>query len=230
MYLENRMNEKTKITLSANELELVCNKEWILTKQAIIEKVYQLFGTLAISMQQYVEENKGALPKEASAANPKISRGENYKGLPYVMLDYPRYFTKESTLAIRTLFWWGNFFSINLHLSGACKEQAIPSLTAGFASLQQNEYSICVNAEPWHHHFDEDNYVLMSNITFAEFAAKLNREPFIKIAKRISLRQWAEAPTFLADHFREMSAILQINYPTGERGLLPGIPITGFDL
>jgi hypothetical protein len=36
------MTEKTKINLSAKELELVCNKEWILTKQVIIEKVYEL--------------------------------------------------------------------------------------------------------------------------------------------------------------------------------------------
>lgn len=224
------MTEKTNINLSANELELVCNKEWILTKHKIIEKVYQLFGTLASSMQQHVMENIKALPEEAGESNPKISRGENYRGLPYVMLDYPRHFTKESTLAIRTLFWWGNFFSINLHLSGPCKEKASKALIANFAALQQQGYWVCIHANAWQHHFEEDNYVLLGNYTAGDFASTLHREPFIKIAKHISLQQWDAAPVFLEYHFNEMMTLLQINFPGGEKDLSPGIPIAGFDL
>jgi hypothetical protein len=121
------MSEDAKIALSEKELELVCSTDWILTKHSVIEKVYRLFGSLALSMQGFVEENKTILPAIVSASNPKISRGENYLKFPYVMLDYPRHFTKEDSLAIRTLFWWGNFFSINLHLSGSSKQQAVPA-------------------------------------------------------------------------------------------------------
>jgi hypothetical protein len=222
------MIEKTKIDLSAKELQLVCDKEWILTKQLIIEKVYRLFGTLAISMQQQVLKNIKTLPITATRESPKISRGENYRSLPYVMLDYPRHFSKESTLAIRTFFWWGNFFSINLHLAGVCKEAAIPSLKANFAVLQHKGYSICINETPWQHHFEEDNYVAMNKFTANDFAAMLNRESFIKIAKCISLQQWEEAPEFLEQHFYEMMMLLHINFPTGERDPLPGIPIIDF--
>ena len=52
-------------------------------------------------------------------STPKIAKGENYLQLPYVLLDYPRCFDKENIFAIRTMFWWGNFFSITLHLSGS---------------------------------------------------------------------------------------------------------------
>ena len=224
------MTEKTKITLSSAELELVCNKEWILTKHIIIEKVYQLFGTLALAMQQHIQQNKELLPEEATARNPKISRGENYRSLPYVMLDYPCHFTKASTLAIRTLFWWGNFFSINLHLSGACKEKAAHAMKANFVALQQKGYSVCIHTDPWQHHFEEDNYVTLENYTAADFATILHREPFMKIAKLISLQQWDAAPVFLEHHFNEMITLLQINFPGDERDPSPGIPTTGFDL
>ena len=30
----------------------------------------------------------------------------------------PAVFSKENIFAIRTMFWWGNFFSISLHVSG----------------------------------------------------------------------------------------------------------------
>jgi len=224
------MTKETKIALSANELQLVCDKEWILTKQLIIEKVYHLFGTLALSMQEQVQKEFKTLPVQATKSSPKISRGENYEGLPYVIMDYPRHFTKESTLAIRTLFWWGNFFSINLHLSGACKEAAIPSLKSIFNELQQKDYTFCINTDPWQHHFRSDNYVPMKNLSALDFAARLHRGEFLKIAIKIPLQQWDAAPLFLEYHFREMTRLLQINYPGGETDLLPGIPITGFDL
>jgi hypothetical protein len=224
------MTQKTIITLSARELELVCDKEWILTKHIIIEKVYLLFGSLALSMQQQVRQCAATLPEQAMESNPKISRGENYKSLPYVMLDYPRNFTKGSTLAIRTFFWWGNFFSINLQLSGTCKEKAAPSLKANFMALQKAGYWLCIHTDPWQHHFEKDNYVPLENYTAGDFALILQGASFIKIAKRITLQQWDAAAEFLEHHFIELIMLLQINFPGDERDPLPGIPTTGFDL
>lgn len=224
------MTDLTKITLSSYEQELVVNKEWILTKHIIIDKVYRLFGGLADLMQHIVETDKANLPAKAVTVSPKISRGENYRGLPYVMLDYPRYFTKDEVLAIRTFFWWGNFFSINLHLAGDCKTKAIPALLAAFQRLKEEGYYIAVPDDAWQHHFEADNYLPLSEYTAAAFAGRLNREPFIKIAKKIPLQQWDAAPAFLALHFSEMIQLLKINYPGDETGLLPGTPITGFDL
>ena len=62
------------------------------------------------------------LPAEVAEISPKISKGENYNGLPYVMFDYPRFFTKENVFAVRTFFWWANYFSVTLHLKGEYKE------------------------------------------------------------------------------------------------------------
>ena len=224
------MPDKTKITLSTKELELVSNKEWILTKRVIIEKVCRLFATLASSMQQYTLDNAGMLPDEVGVINPKISKGENYLQLPYVMLDYPRYFTRADTMAIRTFFWWGNFFSITLQLSGMYKERAMPLLVNKLYELQKKGYSLCIGKDPWHHHFETDNYVAISRLTVAEFTAILNCTPFIKMAKQINLQQWDVAGAFIENHFIEIVKLLDFNFPNDERGLSPGIPITGFDL
>jgi hypothetical protein len=224
------MTDKTKITLSAKELELVTNKEWILTKRVIIEKVGRLFAMLASSMQQYTLANASLLPTEVLAINPKISKGENYLELPYVMLDYPRYFIKADTLAIRTFFWWGNSFSIHLQLSGIYKEAVIPSLVNNFYALQKADYSICVGEDPWHHHFEADNYVSIRQLILEEFTAILNQEAFIKIAKQISLQQWDIAGELLENHFINLVRLPEFNFPADERGPSPGIPTTGFDL
>jgi len=62
--------------------------------------------------------------------SPKISRGENYLGLPYLVLDYPRLFRPDAVLAIRTFFWWGHFFSSTLQLSGGYKTEFLSRLQA----------------------------------------------------------------------------------------------------
>jgi hypothetical protein len=203
------MNEKAKITLSVKELELVCNTDWILTKHAIIQEVFLLFGELSAFMQAIIAKEKEQLPVEVIRSQPKISKGENYENLPYVMLDYPRCFQKENTIAIRTFFWWGNFFSVNLQLSGAYKEQLVPVIQNNFSMLQQNDYWICVSDNPWEHHFEADNYQPIIKITKEEFSSILSREPFVKIAKKIPLTQWEQAPALMEQPFTELLLLLK---------------------
>ena len=224
------MDEAAKITLSEKELELVCNTDWILTKHVVIGKVYQLFGNLAASMQVFGEKNKEHLPGAVSASNPKITKGENYRQLPYVMLDYPRLFTKADCLAIRTMFWWGNFFSVTLYLSGASKHNAVSALQNSFMQLQSNNYWICINEDPWQHHFDEDNYRWLKDSGAEDFATILHNKPFVKLAKKTRLSHWDDATNFINDTFGEMMKMLEINSRAGERDPSPGIPTTGFDL
>src|SRR5690349_3943554 len=129
------MDSATKIQLSPFEMDLLNNSEWILTKNKIIKKAQRLLEEVQENIVHHVKESAINLPAEVIAISPKISKGENYLGLPWLMLDYPRYFGKENLrpegplsrqagiFAIRTMFWWGNFFSTTFHLSGEYKKR-----------------------------------------------------------------------------------------------------------
>ena len=93
------------------------------------------------------------------AIPPKISKGENYKGLPYLVLDYPRYFGKDDHFAIRSMFWWGNFFSITLHLSGIYKKMYENKIEASFTLLKEESFFIGISDDQWEHHFETSNYL-----------------------------------------------------------------------
>jgi hypothetical protein len=203
------MNTGTKITLSAKELDLVCNIDWILTKHTIIDKVYTLFGTEAIKMQQVVMEELPSLAAIINLRNPKIAKGENYEKLPYVMLDYPRCFEKENTLAIRTMFWWGNFFSIHLQLEGIYKEAAAQKLYKKFELLKEREYAICIADDRWQHHFMDDNYLALKNCSKEKFLSIITEKSFIKIAKTLPLQQWNNAAIFIEESFLELTELLK---------------------
>jgi len=203
------MTERTKIDLSSKELELVCNTNWILTRHVIIKKVYELFGQVLPHLEKSLAAGKAQLPREVFIKQPKISRGENYQQLPYVILDYPGYFSREDTVAIRTFFWWGNFFSVALQLSGNVKEDMCLRIRSHFNYLQQNDFWICVNNDPWEHHFDKSNYLYIGDITSENFEDILYREPFIKIAKKIPLQQWQDVPGFITNSFDEIVQMLK---------------------
>ena len=224
------MNDAIKLSLSADELELVCNKDWIRTKKMVVDKVYLLLGNLSQKMQDYIESNQLLLPAVVTQSSPKISKGENYLGLPYVMLDYPRYFKSNDALAIRTFFWWGNFFSISLHLSGAMKSTALPFLKSNFEWMQQNNYYLCIHSDPWQHHYEEDNFRLLKNYSAVEFGAMIQQKDFVKISISISLAQWNSVPAFLEQHFTELVELLKINFPSDGKDLSLDIPRVGSDL
>lgn len=197
-----------KIRLSAKEMELVTNADWILTKNGILQKANQLLGVLLDEQQKLIATYKTKLPSEIFQASPKISKGENYKGLPYLVLDHPRYFDKEHSSAIRTMFWWGNFFSITLHLSGKFKDQFEQKLITSLAALKEEGFFLCVNDDEWEHHFEEGNYLSLERMNSDSFQSHIKQKKFLKLAHKIPVQNWDDAVELLAGNFSKLLKIL----------------------
>ncbi|MDE3214431.1 MAG: hypothetical protein KGM98_14460 [Bacteroidota bacterium] len=212
------MEGKTKIHLSPLENKLILDKEWILTKRTVMHKVSGLFGQVQSGYRQILlgkEDLPGILDNGKKDAG-KLSRGENYEGLPYVMLDYPAKFSREDIFAVRTFFWWGNFISLTLLLSGKSVD-AHRFLPEGLALLADRSFYVGIHEDPWKHDFSPDNYVLASDPRAA--SALGSHRPFVKISRQIGLEHWQEAEGFLEDTFRDILDYLRISFRGGETGL-----------
>lgn len=110
--------QRSKLVFSTAELQLACNQQVILTKNRIIGKVYERFGVLGRMLFEEAGPLQSLFPAE-TAVLPKISKGEQYNGFPWVMLDYPRWFNGEKGhLALRVMFLWGNYFLVQTQVSG----------------------------------------------------------------------------------------------------------------
>lgn len=200
------MPDKTKITLSDIELSLVKNVDWILTKQVIIEKVFAIFAA-EIPVINEVFLSKDQIPQDVRSCTPKIFKGENYLQLPYVIMDYPRAFNREDIFACRTMFWWGNFFSINLHLAGKYKihlKKAMHNATA----INREDIFVGVNENQWQHHFEADNFLPWNNFTEQESAALFEENDFIKLAIKFSLDDWDHVPYLLEQGYKRLTALI----------------------
>ncbi|MBK5269525.1 MAG: hypothetical protein JJE22_00795 [Bacteroidia bacterium] len=204
------MKQKPKIQLSLYETELVNNAEWILTKNGVLIKVKQLLLNLQEKQLEYLQNLSGSLPEEVLKTSPKISKGENYNGLPYLILDFPRFFDQKNIFAIRTMFWWGNFFSITLHLSGNNKILFSEKIISGYELLKEKEFYICVHEDQWEHHFENYNYVAMDTWNNNDFANKINTSTFIKLAHKFPLKQWNDMQDILLQHFKLIVEVLTV--------------------
>ncbi len=201
------MKQQPKLTLSDEELQLVSNAGWILTKHTITRKVYELFGHLAEQYKPVVAG--GNLPLTVVQSSPKISKGENYLLLPYVMLDYPRCFGGENIFAVRTMFWWGNFFSLTLQLSGEYKNVFEKNLIAGYDQLKQQEFYVCINEDAWQHHFEKENYSFIGQLTKEEFQQVILEKEFVKLAVKFPLNYWSKIPEIFPGKFSLLMQLLE---------------------
>lgn len=193
------------ISFSQYEKQLVTDPEVLLTKNIIIQKVIQFFGDLS---EAYKEDIAKKELSHKNLNNPKISRGENYLGLPYVILDFPRQFSKTDIFAIRSFFWWGNFFSITLHLSGEHLQQNRDVLQKAINKNIFSDWFIAIGENQWDHHFEKDNYIPLDAFDFntAQFS-------YFKMAKKIPLGEWDKIGSFFIGNFTLLTNTIATQAP-----------------
>jgi len=155
-----------------------------------MEKMKWLLQECGDAQTDLYKTNHNVFPSEIFNTSPKISKGENYLGLPWLMLDHPRHFEKENCFTIRTFFWWGNTFSITLHLSGKYKKMYEEKIISKFEMLQQKNFYLCISEDEWSHHFEKTNYTSLNELNSETFKGNLKERNFIKLAIKIDLSQW----------------------------------------
>ena len=202
------MNSFSKILLSTDELQLVTNTDWILTKRKIMDTVNEMLGQISEHQQQVIENESNWLPDAVMQSTPKIAKGENYLQLPYMLLDYPRCFNDGNIFAVRTMFWWGNFFSITLHLSGSYKTMFQQKIIENLSAVKQQVF-VCINESQWQHHFEADNYTDIKKTGKNELQEMILEKQFIKLAIKFPLQSWDTIPSLIDKAFEELIKMLK---------------------
>jgi hypothetical protein len=137
--------------------------------------------------------------------DPKVTRGENYRGLPWAMLDYPRVFGREDVLAIRTMFLWGSGFSITLHLKGEYHGLYLDVIRARRAELEAAGFHLGVHPDEWRHEHTLEVFRPLGEVD----DRVLGEGRFLKLSAAVGLDRWAEAPELLAGLFRTLVGVLR---------------------
>lgn len=188
------------------EMIFLHDQEFLLSKADIIRKIEELLGEVEQELAPCIKEY--SFPERILVNSGKISKGDNYRGLPYNVLDFPRRFGKEGTFSFRTMFWWGNFFSATLHLSGQYFETRRNMLIGNVDKLISCDPFICVNSHPWEYHYGKDNYVKASKLGQDQLLLLLASMPFIKISYRWDLEEYKQLPKLVLTVFKNTLGLI----------------------
>ena len=184
--------QDSKFTLSDDEIKLLSDKNFFIQKKNSSEKIISALGELNDSINKIKNEYTNILPELALTVAGKISKGENYLGFPWIVLDNPRIFTNKDVFAFRSMFWWGNYFSFTLQLSGIYLQQHSENILQNFEKLKRKNYLICINKELWIHHLESDNYSRLDDFDKIKMKKLIDENLFFKISRKLELNDWKE--------------------------------------
>ena len=186
---------------SKEEFKIIQNSKFFYTKASVTKKMDALLAKTRDAIKSIIKKKKIVFSKHVDYKTGKIFRGENYNGLPYLILDYPKYFGKDSVYAFRTLFWWGKIFSCTMHISPAPKKMNCKQL------LKKGIY-FCVNDNPWQYHYEKDNYILIDKLSEKKIESILKKNNFVKLSRKINLKDYRKLPEFSKESFSILSSAL----------------------
>jgi len=191
--------------LTEEERQTLANTEFFLYKKRATEKIQKQFHLLKDEIHKEIQGCKNIIPDDADTITGRIFRGENYKGLPYVMMDYPRLFNKNDVFSFRNMCWWGMHYSFTLHLSGSPLNDYRKNIAKNINHLEGKGVYYCVNNTPWEYHYEKDNYWKFDDlIKDSSFNIQKNimERDFIKLSRKITIHSWNEVLEFGPATFR----------------------------
>ncbi|MFT6866363.1 MAG: hypothetical protein ACJA08_001194 [Cyclobacteriaceae bacterium] len=191
---------------TAEEINILTDQKFLLLKDSIAPKVIQYLSVIERALKDEIGKSNFSYPPGTFIQSGKISKGENYRKLPYFVLDYPRLFTQKEVFAFRTMLWWGNQFSCTLHIGGALlkivKEEKLQDLA------KQKDLYFCIADTPWEYHFDETNYQLTSHMDATNMMEHMHKNNFLKISRYIPVDQWSRYKMFTLESFARLLSLL----------------------
>lgn len=148
----------TKLHIPPEAITTLQNTDFFSFKRQFTKELIAYLGEMITQLKADPLVQAFTYPAGTDATVGKITKGENYRGLPYVIADFPRLFSPESVMAYRVMFWWGHYFSCTWHFSGAALQQYYPLIKSNWVALQQEEALVAVEGDEWQHALEPPVY------------------------------------------------------------------------
>jgi hypothetical protein len=184
-----------EIDFSPDEISLIHDHRIFDLKAGIISKITRLFSGIEEQLHTDLESVKFDFPDNCRLRSGKISKGENYRNCPYLVLDYPRLFSKKDIFSIRTIFWWGHYFSNAFIIGGNSYHKYIDRFIEESERLRKTGWYLCVHHNPWKLELDDSNFRPFSDLSSAEIMEHMKRYTFLKVAAVYPVDQYRSLDT-----------------------------------
>ncbi|MBO3696859.1 hypothetical protein [Roseivirga sp. E12] len=107
--------------LTERQKDFITDSEGFIIKNEVDTQVNRLLYSFHESLSSLIEEKPFHLPAKLGKTPFKVSKGNNHKGFPFQVIDFPASLGQTDAYSFRSVIWYGNFFSFSLLLKGEPK-------------------------------------------------------------------------------------------------------------
>jgi hypothetical protein len=200
------MFEGNTVAFSDKEVQFFSSKDFIDKKREIQRKVSLLLS----QCEKELRISADVYPSIWQATG-KISKGENHKGYPYVVLDYPRRIYGQDIIIFRTMWWWGHGFNCSLILTGEWLEKYRKNFLAYLHLLYENQLYISTGASPWDNDQGEGALEAIDDLNRERLIYLIDKKPFLRISSFLPMEEWRKCPVFARQSFDKLQFIFKVS-------------------
>ena len=198
------------LTLSQAEELAILDTSFLKTKREVMDKIILFMSNVAMEYENIYYQSKLTIPFSQVETTPKVTKGENYNGYPFINLDFPRLFSKDSTFALRTLFYWGHFFSLSIHIGGNLLQYIDAQTLCNNNQLFSKPTYISVGNTPWQYHYEIENYKLINKDNFIDLFTSTKENGFVKLSRKIEINpDFNKLKLQMLEHYADLLSIVE---------------------
>jgi hypothetical protein len=190
------------MNFSNKEESVMKDIDFLLTKSLILEKVKHMFGQIRDRLNEISNDSD---LNTSPYTRGKISKGENYRQLPYLVLDCPAEFNGNHIFTYRIMFWWGHFFSATIHLQGDHLEKYRDAIVKNITLLLERDVYISIGHTPWEYHYGNDNYAPLT----VDHESHIRDCDFLKLSQKYELDNWQSVPIEVVQFYELLLVVLE---------------------
>ncbi len=176
---------------TANDLALMRDADLMARKEAVIGKVKTVLSAVKEALRSEVKDPSAYLaPDGTDFSQGQLAHGDQFHGLPWVYLDFPKYFSREAMFTFRSFFWWGHGFLFAWFLAGPLLDRYKAALLSGYDRLADTSNGVLrlsLARDPWEWR-QADGYALdLARTNRHAVEAALATRPFLKLTENLGL-------------------------------------------
>lgn len=163
--------QKSTFKLTKHELDFISDPIYMQMKQKLLRNFYDaMHGLGKWLMDAYYPKSK---------QNFKVTRGENYLDMPYVVLDTPQLSAQHMEHHLRIMLWWGHYVSLQYFIR--VDEHTLCKMTL----LKNLPYQVLTTDNLFNNNLEDVDFTAIAQISTIDF------EPnqLIKICLRVELSE-----------------------------------------
>ena len=158
-------------------------------KGEIQKKVWGHLELLRDALREEIGNNPLLAPEGMDTQTGQIAKGENHIRLPFVYLDFPKFFSKKEKCTFRTFFWWGNYVVYAFILEGTLLREYKKRIKGHYNTLIEGNFHLAITKDPWEWRKGNLYTLPLKKNNKKEFLNHLEEKSFIKLERFLGLKE-----------------------------------------